>query len=350
MNNQSFRYRLRRLIGAFGLLVGGNFAFATGYWILNQGRNNPDGSPIGYIQCLYMTVVTTFTVGYGELVPIVTALDRIYTMLVITVGIGTIGYALSQMTAFIVEGNLQNILERRKMDKRIRALHDHFLVCGSGDVGRYVIDELVETRRPLLVIDSDEEQLKKAIGDRPILYVVGDATDEDVLVRAGAKVASGVICTLQNDRDNLVLAMTCRQINPKLRIVAKAHDIKLLERLRQAGADAVVSPQFIGGLRLVSEMVRPTVVTFLDQMLRERDVTLRVEEVQIAAGSRMAGKRLSEIDLEQRGMSAMALKAPGSDKFVYVPARDSLLAAGCTIIVLGDAERVTTLRAEAAGV
>jgi len=143
--------------------------------------------------------------------------------------------------------------------------------------------------------------------------------------------------------------MTCRQINPKLRIVAKAHDIKLLERLRHAGADAVVSPQFIGGLRLVSEMVRPTVVTFLDQMLRESDAAVRVEEVRITAGSRMAGKRLSEIDLEQRGMSAMALKAPGSDKFVYVPARDSVLTPGCTMIVLGDAEHVTKLRAEAAG-
>ena len=349
MNNQSFRDRLRRLIGAFGLLVAGNFAFATGYWILNRGRMNPDGSPIGYIQSLYMTVVTTFTVGYGELVPVVTAFDRVYTMLVITVGIGTFGYTLSQMTAFIVEGNLRNILERRKMEKRIRILHDHFLVCGCGDVGRYVIDELAVTRRSLVVIDADDEQLRKVIGDRPILYIVGDATDEDVLVRAGAKVASGVICALQNDRDNLVLAMTCRQINPKLRIVAKAHDIKLLERLRQAGADAAVSPQFIGGLRLVSEMVRPTVVTFLDQMLRESGGAMRVEEVRIAAGSRMAGKRLDEIDLEQRGMSAMALKAPDSDTFVYVPARDSVLTAGCTLIVLGDAERVTTLRKEAAG-
>ena len=349
MNNQSFKERVRRLVGALGLLVGGNFAFAAGYWILNQGRMNPDGSPIGYIQCLYMTVITTFTVGYGELVPIVTTADRIYTMLVITVGIGTIGYALSQMTAFIVEGDLRNILGRRKMEKRIVILHDHFLVCGSGDVGHYVIDELFATKRALVVIDTDEEHLKKVIGDRPILYIVGDATDEEVLVHAGAKVASGVICSLQHDRDNLVLAMTCRQINPKLRIVAKAHDIKLLERLRHAGADAVVSPQFIGGLRLVSEMVRPTVVTFLDQMLRESDAAVRVEEVRIVAGSRMAGKRLNEIDLEQRGMSAMALKAPGSDKFVYVPARDSVLTPGCTMIVLGDAEHVTKLRAEAAG-
>lgn len=349
MNERSFRERIRRLIGALGLLVGGNFAFAAGYWVLNLGRTNPDGSPIGYIQCLYMTVITTFTVGYGELVPILNTTDRVYTILVITIGIGTIGYALSQMTAFIVEGDLRNILGRRKMEKRIVVVHDHFLVCGSGEVGHYVIEELFATKRPFVAIDTDEEHLKKVIGDRPGLYIVGDATDEEVLIHAGVKVAAGVICALQHDRDNLVLAMTCRQINPKLRIVAKAHDIKLLERLRHAGADAVVSPQFIGGLRLVSEMVRPTVVTFLDQMLRESDAAVRVEEVRIAAGSRLAGKRLNEIDLEQRGMSAMALKAPGSDKFVYVPARDSILAPGCTVIVLGDAERVGKLREEASG-
>ena len=349
MNNQSFMVHIKRLVGALALLVGANFAFAAGYWFMNQGRTNPDGSEIGYIQCLYMTVVTTFTVGYGEIVPIVTQADRVYTMLVIVVGIGTIGYALSQMTAFIVEGDLRDILGRRKMDKNIAALRDHFLVCGTGDVGHYVIEELLVTNRPFVAIDTDEEHLKKLFAERAVPFVVGDATDEDVLTKAGIKMAAGVICALQHDRDNLVLAMTCRQINPRLRIVAKCHDIKLLQRLKNAGADAVVAPQFIGGLRLVSEMVRPTVVNFLDQMLRETDAAVRVEEVRIGAQSRLAGKRLNEIDLERRGMLAMALKAPGSNKFDYVPARDSVLTPGCTVIVLGDVDPVGKLRVEAAG-
>ncbi len=349
MNDHALKERLQHLIGSFALLVGANFTFAAGYWLMNQGRTNPDGSAIGYIQCLYMTLVTTFTVGYGELVPIVTAGDRIYTMLVIVVGIGTIGYALSQMTAFIVEGDLRNILGRRKMDKRIAALRDHFVVCGTGDVGHYVIEELIATNRPFVAIDADEEPLRKLSGDRQLLYIVGDATDEDVLARAGVAAASGVICSLQHDRDNLVLAMTCRQINPKLRIVAKSHDIKLLQRLKNAGADAVVSPQFIGGLRLVSEMVRPTVVNFLDQMLRETDVAMRVEEVHIGAGSRLAGRRLGETDWRKRGLLVMALQARDEERYVYVPDPESVLAPGCTVIVLGDAEHVGKLRAEASG-
>ena len=349
MNNQSFMVHIKRLAGALALLVGANFTFAAGYWLMNQGRTNPDGSEIGYLQCLYMTVVTTFTVGYGEIVPVVTPADHVYTILVIFIGIGTIGYALSQMTAFIVEGDLRNLLGRRKMDKKIAALRGHYLVCGTGDVGHYVIEELIATNRALVAIDTDEEHLKKLSGARQLLYIVGDATDESVLAGAGIKEAAGVICALQHDRDNLVLAMTCRQINPNLRIVAKSHDVKLLQRLKNAGADAVVSPQFIGGLRLVSEMVRPTVVNFLDQMLRETDAAVRVEEVRIGAGSTLAGRRLDETDWKQRGLLVMALQAPAAEKYEYVPAPESVLAPGCTVIVLGDAERVGKLRAEASG-
>ncbi|MGH8058103.1 MAG: potassium channel family protein [Candidatus Entotheonellia bacterium] len=341
--------RYHRLFVAFTLLVLVNFPLATGYWFMNRGRTNPDGSEVGYIQSLYMTVISTFTVGYGEVVPIVTAWDRIYTMLVIGVGIAAIGYSVSQMTAFLVEGELQEVLGRRKMEKNIAALRNHVLVCGTGDVGRYVIEELVMTRRPLVAIDTDEDQLKKLSEERPFPYLVGDATDEAVLIQAGIKAASGVVCALPNDRDNLFLAMTCRLLNPKLRIVAKTHDVKLLQRIKNAGADTVVCPQFIGGLRLVSEIVRPTVVSFLDLMLRDRDAAMRVEEVQIEGGSPLAGRRLSEGDIAKLGLLVMAIQPPDADTFTYVPPPDAVMHPGCTLIVLGDAERVARLRAEASG-
>lgn len=341
--------RYHRLFVVFTLLVLVNFPLATGYWLMNRGRTNPDGSEVGYIQSLYMTVISTFTVGYGEVVPIVTAWDRIYTMLVIGVGIAAIGYSVSQMTAFLVEGELQEVLGRRKMEKNIAALRNHVLVCGTGDVGRYVIEELVMTRRPLVAIDTDEDQLKKLSEERPFPYLVGDATDEAVLIQAGIKAASGVVCALPNDRDNLFLAMTCRLLNPKLRIVAKTHDVKLLQRIKNAGADTVVCPQFIGGLRLVSEIVRPTVVSFLDLMLRDRDAAMRVEEVQIEGGSPLAGRRLSEGDIAKLGLLVMAIQPPDADTFTYVPPPDAVLHPGCTLIVLGDAERVARLRVEASG-
>jgi len=340
--------RYRRLLIAFVILVGVNFALATGYWVINQGRTNPDGSEIGYLQCLYMTVISTFTVGYGEFVPVTTPADRVYTMLVIVLGLGTMGYGLSEMTAFIVGGELQEIFGRRKMEKNIAALRDHFLVCGMGDVGLYVIEELIATKRPFVTIDVDEEQLKKLAATKPLLYLAGDPTDEAVLEKAGIKAAAGVMCALANDRDNLVVAMTCRLANPKLRIVAQAQDVKFSQRIKSAGADAVVSPQFIGGMRLVSEMVRPTVVSFLDLMLRDLDKNMRIEDVRVEAGSPLVGQTLQDESIARSEVLVMAIQEPGASRFQYVPAAGTRLMRGHTMVVLGDVEHVARLRALAA--
>jgi len=341
--------RYRRLVVAFLLLIGVNVALAAGYWLMQQGRTNPDGSAIDFLQCLYMTVISTFTVGYGEAIPIVTPADKIYTMIVIVLGLGTMGYGVSQMTAFFVEGELHGILARRKMDKRIAAMKDHFIVCGTGEVGHYVIEELISTKRPFIAVDTDEEHLKKVSEGRSFPYIIGDATDEAVLASAGIKEAAGIVCALQHDRDNLVLAMTCRMNNPKIRIVAKSHDVNLSQRLKNAGADSVVSPQFIGGMRLVSEMVRPTVVTFLDLMLRDKDKEMRVEEIRGAPGSVLAGKRLRDQLVADSGVLVMAIQMPGAAGFVYVPPSESPLTPGCTLIVLGDTQRVSQLKDMAQG-
>jgi len=341
--------RYRRLVRVVLMLVGVNFSLAGGYWLINYGRTNQDGSAIDFLQCLYMTVISTFTVGYGEMIPVVTPLDRIYTMLVIVLGLGTMGYGISQLTAFVVEGELLGILERRKMDKQIAAMKDHFIVCGTGDVGRYVIEEMLVTQRPLVAVDGDAEQLKRISGGQRFPYLVGDATDEEVLAAAGVKAAAGVVCAMENDRDNLVLAMTSRMHNPKIRIVAKCHDIKLSQRIRNAGADAVVSPQFIGGMRLVSEMVRPTVVSFLDLMLRDKEKGMRVEEVRIDAGSALEGKRLADQVIAGSNVLVMALQAPGATSFAYAPPSNTVLQPGSTMIVLGDTEHVNRLRVLAAG-
>ncbi len=334
----------RRLLVALAIVIGVNLLLAIGYWLLNLDRTNDDGSPITFDQCLYMTVISTFTVGYGEAVPIKTPLDRFYTMLVIFIGIAMIGFGLSQMTAFFVEGELRNLLGRLTMDQAIASLRNHFVICGLGDTGYYASVELHATKRPFVVIDPDEARLKKMAEATPFLYLVGDATDDVILEKAGIRHAAGVLCAMPNDRDNLFLAMTCRQLNRTLRIVSKVHDVHLGQRLRNAGADSVVSPQFIGGLRLVSELTRPTAVTFLDRMLRDRDTSFRIEEVRIEAGSSVAGKLLGEAGLAHSGALVMALQKPGAEQFIYVPPMDSVLEPGSTIIVLATPEQVRSLR------
>ncbi|MSR23900.1 MAG: hypothetical protein EXR96_02255 [Nitrospiraceae bacterium] len=155
------------------------------------------------------------------------------------------------------------------------------------------------------------------------------------------------MCALPHDRDNLVLAMTCRMNNPKIRIVAKCHDIKLSQRIKTAGADSVVSPQFIRGMRLVSEMVRPTVVSFLDLMLRDRDKGMRVEEVRVQTGSALAGKPLTDRAVADTDVLILAIQAPGEQTFAYGPSSGSVLAAGCTMIILGSAASVNAVREKA---
>ena len=339
----------RRLLIPFLVVFVVNTVLAGGYWLLYLGRNHTGGGPITYLDCLYMTVITTFTVGYGEFVPIQTSMDRIYTMLVILSGAGVIGYGVSQLTAFIVEGELRNLLGRRRMEKQLAALSEHYIVCGAGDVGHYVVVELQATKRPFVVVDLDEPRLRRMSETQPFPYLAEDATDEAVLTRAGIQRAAGIMCALPGDRDNLFLAMTARQLNPKLRIVSQAHDIKLAGRLKNAGADSVVSPQYIGGLRIVSEMVRPSVVSFLDTMLRDKTNAPRVEEVRVETGSPVAGKRLNELDLSKRKLLVMAVRPPASDKVEYVPPADTAIAAGTTLILLGDIDRVNRFREEAKG-
>lgn len=338
----------RRLLVGCAIVLGVNLALALGYWALNLDRTNPDGTPIGFVQCLYMTVISTFTVGYGEFVPVLTSLDRFYTMLVIVSGIAMIGYGLSQLTSFVVEGELKEMWERRTMERLIGAMRNHYIVCGLGETGHYAVNELVQTRRPLIAIDSDEARLKKLAIVQEFPYVVGDATDEIVLEQAGIRAALGVMCALPNDRDNLFLAMTCRQLNPKLRIVTKAEDVNLAPRVRNAGADAVISPQFIGGLRMVSELVRPTVVTFLDRMLRGREMSYRVEEIRIDPNGSMSGKRLCDLQLAQWRIVVVAVQAPGSEHFEHAPLPETVLLPGSTLVVIGEAEPLARARAAAA--
>jgi voltage-gated potassium channel len=179
--------------------------------------------------------------------------------------------------------------------------------------------------------------------------VVGDATHDEVLEQAGITRARGVISALTDDKDNLFVTITARALNPSLRIVAKAIDAKAEPKLRRAGADAVVSPNAMGGLRMVSEMVRPEVTSFLDVMLREKGEALRLEEVAVPRDSPWVGRPLAELDLDRRGLFLLAVRDPaGGGRFRHAPAPEEPVAAGAILIVLGRPEAVRGLSSGAA--
>src|SRR6185369_10390675 len=294
---------------------------------------------------LYMTVITIASVGYGEVHPL-TFEGRIFTIILILCGSATLIYGLSILTAFIVEGDLTDILRRRKMTRTIAALEKHFIVCGMSATGRYVIDELKKTGRSFVVIDRDPERIKQ-LNDEAILNIEGDATNDAVLQAANIGSAAGLLTTLHADSDNLFVVVTARGLNPSLKIIAKAINEESERKLRQVGADSVVMPDFIGGLRMASEMIRPSVVGFLDTMLRSRDKTVRVEEIRIPDNSPLRGKSLADSAiLDMEGVTVVAV-SDGKGSYRFNPSRERFLSGGDVVIVMGVVENIMQLKAMA---
>lgn len=232
------------------------------------------------------------------------------------------------------------------MDKQIAKMHGHIIVCGVGTTGVHCVNELRGTGREVVAIDRDEEKLKRLcdeVGEFP--YIVGSAESDEVLRRAGIEQASGLLACLTEDKDNVFVTLTARSMNRKLRIISKVLEETSRRKLAIAGANGTVNPTAIGGLRLVSEMVRPTVVTFLDNMMRDSSSAYRFEELCVEPGAPIAGKRLAEANL--RGKSnvlVVAAKTPPNSKFTYNPTADTVLEPGVVIVLLASTPDMPHLR------
>lgn len=319
-------------------------AGVAGYYLIGGGRWS-------LFDCAYMTVITLTTVGYGEILPLhETALGRPFTIGLLFTGVLAVGYFVTTATAFLIEGELSGLRWRKRMEKHVKRLEGHIIVCGAGRTGVHAIRELAATGWDFAVVDQDELVVKRVTEEFGGAGIVGDATHDDVLAQAGIERARGVISALTDDKENLFVTVTVRALNPKLRIVAKAVETKAEEKLRRAGADAIVSPNQIGGMRMVSEMIRPEVTSFLDLMLRDKDKTLRIDEVQVPEASPLRGKRVAELDLPAHELLLLAVKDPAAGgRYAYNPRPDHVVTGGATLIVLGEPEKVRKLTALAAG-
>ena len=340
----------RRLLYALLLLTAMTAIAVTGYRVLG-------GPHVGVLQAIYMAVITLAGVGYGEIVPTEhNPALRVFNMFVVAVGVMITVYVFSVVTAFLVEYELHNLFWRRSMQKRIRDLKDHFIVCGLGDTGRYAVEELQKTGTPYIVIESHEDNVKKFQEHeegryKDILYLIGDATDETLLGQAGLERARCVIAGVAGDKDNLVITVMVRQSNERVRIVARCADLKYAERMIKAGANSTVSPNHIGGLRLASEALRPHVTGFLDMMLREKSRTLRIDEIEITRASQWCGRTLEDIRFRGRyNLMPLAVKSTtmeGAHDFLVNPPETLSLREGAVLIVMGDVEEVHRARRDA---
>lgn len=296
-----------------------------------------------WLDALYMTVITMGTIGYGEVRPLDPE-GRVFTMVLIVLSIGTAGYALTIVARFVIEGEFNRMIRGRRMDKSIARLSDHIVLCGGGSTGRCIAEEFAKTGTSFVVVEKRPEALQHLADIDGILHLQGDATDDHVLLRAGIDRARGLVTALGEDKDNLYVVLSARSLNAGLRIVSRLNDAENEKKLRKAGADEVVSPNAIGGLRLASVMIRPMVVGFLDGMLRHSGDAIRVEEMTLPAASGLAGRSLADAQIGQRtGMLVMAIRsAAGEPKFN--PGAQTVLAVGDTLIVMGTPPQLETLR------
>ena len=310
--------------------------FVTVFLIGVAGFKVIGGPEWSLLDAVYMTVITVGTVGYGETHDLgANPAARVFTAAYIILSLGTIAFAVTSITAFVVEGELKRILGRRKMEKEIGRLEGHDIVCGADETAQTIIQELLTTKRDFVVVDPDRAKLDKIAAAAPFLFVEGDPADDEVLQKAGIGRARGILLSLPTDEANLFVTVTARQLNPGIRIVAKGIDVKSHDKMVRAGADYAVSPTFIGGMRMVSQLVRPAAVTFLDMMLRERDKAFRVDEVTVEPGSPLAGKALAETPIrEKRESLLVAVKREGGPGYVFNPPDNTVLQAKDVLVFI----------------
>jgi len=289
-----------------------------GYWLLAGG-----GHP--FFDYTYMTIITITTIGFGEIIDLAgNTAARVFTVFIALSGIGVLAYILTSATATVVEGNLTKSFRRRRMEKIAEKAKGHYIVCGMDWAGLHIVQELQETKRPHVIIEISQSKIDKSLETFPkSVFIEGDATDNETLMKAGVERAAGLFAVLGDDNQNLVICFSARQLNPALRIVAQCNEMRNQDKMKQAGADAIVSPGYISGMRMASEMIRPTVVSFLDTMMRGRDETLRVEEIAIPKS--FAGKSFSSLNLKKYPRT-LVLAIKKGDNWIYNPSRNE-----CTI-------------------
>ncbi|MDP6923903.1 MAG: potassium channel protein [Candidatus Scalindua sp.] len=331
-----FKNRLIKGLIATFIAIGGGIA---GYKLLG-------GPEWSLLDAIYMTIITLTTVGFGEIQDLsANPYARILTIFIILFGMGSLLFVVSTVTGFVVEGKLTNVFGRRKMLKEISNLKNHFIVCGVGDIGSTIVKELKLTKRDFVVVDTDSEKLEELNAIDNILYI-----NDDALERAGIHKAQGLITVLPDDKDNLFVTLTAKQLNQNLRIVSKSIDEHTIKKLKMAGANSVVLSNAIGGLRMVSELIRPAVVGFLDKMLRaQKGKSYRFEDVKIPANSKFVGQTLSQANLlHNTRVLLVAMREKGGD-FVYNPESSSIIKDETEIVVMGESHETKRVREWAEG-
>jgi voltage-gated potassium channel len=291
------------------------------------------GPSVTWVNALYMTFITVATIGYGEIVDLSAHPEgRLFTMAIAVVGIGTMSYLFSTFVALLLESDLNSALRRKRMEKEIAKLRDHYIVCGIGRVGSNVAKQLMKSQKPLVVIESDRAALNRWLEHHPhSMHLHDDAADDDALRIAGVMHAAGVFAVTGDDSHNLMVSLSVKLLNPNARVVARVHDIRNADKARRAGADDIVSPDFTGAMRIASAMLRPHVVNFMDQMLLSEE-GFSMDEVLVPLHQQP--RTIGELVPPSGDYILVATHEQG--KWVFNPKRDHMVNGGASLVLMSN--------------
>jgi voltage-gated potassium channel len=291
---------------------------------------------ISLLDSLYMTIITVFTVGFREIKEPLSPTGQVFTIFIILGGVGSVLYTFTKLAEVAYEGTINKIWRRKRMDKKIEKLKDHYIICGHGRMGNIVRERLEEEHLPYVVIDSSEEGLAELKEKQDCCFMEGDATNEEVLIKAGIKRAKALASLLATDADNLYLVMTVKLINPSLFVLSKVMDEEAERKILQIGANKVVSPYKLSGLKMAQALIRPTLVDFLDLIIRRSELSLSMEEMIVKKNSKIVDRTLEECDIRRKAnVIVVAIKKPG-EEIVFNPSPTVDIVSGDTLLVLGD--------------
>lgn len=321
----------RQIISPITAIVG-VISFGTiGYSVI-EGWN--------FFDSLYMTIITLTTVGYGEVHTLTTA-GRAFTIFLVLSGVGAMFYALGVAAKVIFEGEIREILGRKKLNKKIEKIEDHYIICGYGRMGKIICKEMMQNNASFVVIERTTGILNSI--DKDILVIEGDATQDSVLRTAGVERARALISVLSSDAENLYVVLSARGLNPKLKIVARASEEGVEDKLMRAGADNVISPYHIGGVRIAHTVLKPAVVDFIEFATRSRNIELQIEEIKVKEGSHIVGRGLDECGIRKDlGIIIVAIKRAAGD-MEFNPTSTSVIKQGDTLIAMGETKQLEAL-------
>ncbi len=310
----------------------------TAWFVMVENHSVLDG--------LYMTVITVSTVGFREVVTL-DGSGRLFTVFLIIAGLTVLTYTLGSIGRVVVEGSIERFVGRKRMLRDIDHLKNHYIVCGHGRMGQILCEELVKEKVPFVVIEGDPAEADDLI-DKGLLVVQGDATEDEILRQAGIDRARGLVAVVSSNVDNLYITLSarvmCRESNPNLYILSRATDREACDKIERAGADRVVSPYVIGGMRIVQALLRPTVNDFLEIATQTGDLDLMFEELAIGGDSSLDGVALKDSGIRASYDVVVIAIKKSSGKMVFNPGPEAMLHNGDMLVTLGDRDQLDRLR------